>query len=435
MILNTAKMSFSNMLMFLVPIVVTPILSRLYGPEPFGDWGIFSSFIAIASLALFLGFENTIVKAQDNELKNLVILCLTTSFLFCLITALAFCTGLHFNITFFSTFPEPVLLIAYLAIYAIYYIAYNLCNRSGQFSSLAIAHTVLGSSQAIFRLAFGFTAINAFNGLILGTTMAQGIAMIYLLFCLQTFCRQWKTQHACISSIKSLVIKYKNFPFYDAPSSILSFAAFNLPVIILAVYFSKESIGCFSLVLQLLLLPISFIGSAMGRVYYQELCQHDDNPDFIAQTTNKVTRITAFISILPLLFFACGGDSLIFLFLGTQWSTAGEVALCLSLWSFPTILTQPLLPLFRTLDRQRTLLYYDAAYFVFGIGTIIMLCQLSHNLILILALYATVCFIVKLLLFRQILALSNLRWSHYWKYIPLWTISISILAFRLFQLL
>ena len=69
LLLNTLKMSMSNIIMLLLPIVVTPILSRLYLPSDFGDWGVFSSFVSIYTLALFAGYENAIVKVTEEEIS------------------------------------------------------------------------------------------------------------------------------------------------------------------------------------------------------------------------------------------------------------------------------------------------------------------------------------------------------------------------------
>lgn len=433
-VLNTAKISFSNILMYLLPIIVTPILSRLYGPEPFGEWGVFSSFITIVTIGIFLGFENTIVKAEEEKIKAIILLCITISLLICILIAIVFYLGITLHIVFFREFPSPGIMIIYLIVYSIYTIFYNLCNRYEQFSSLAGSNIILGISQALFRIIFGIIALTAVNGLILGTTAAEVFAMIFLFFCIAKTSSNWRKQIISISKIKNIITKYKNFPLYDAPSSMMSFAAFNLPVIILAYYFDKQSIGCYSIVLQLLLLPMSFIGSAIGKVYYQELCQHDKTSDQIKITTGKVIRITAFISILPLLIIACGGDKIIVLFLGVKWATAGNVALCLSLWAFPTILTQPLLPLFRTLDKQKILLYYDLGYFILCIGNILVLCYLHFNLYFILITYAIICFVVKICLFRRILLISKLKWEICQKYIPLWLIGIVILIIRLILL-
>ena len=57
---NSVKISISNIIMYMLPFVVTSILARLYTPEAFGEWGVFSSFVAIVNIGLFMGFENVI---------------------------------------------------------------------------------------------------------------------------------------------------------------------------------------------------------------------------------------------------------------------------------------------------------------------------------------------------------------------------------------
>ena len=70
------KLSFGNIIMYILPFLVTPILSRLYEKEDFGEWGVFSSFISIVTVLIFLGYENAIVKIDRREEKNIVALCL-----------------------------------------------------------------------------------------------------------------------------------------------------------------------------------------------------------------------------------------------------------------------------------------------------------------------------------------------------------------------
>ena len=142
-------------------------------------------------------------------------------------------------------------------------------------------------------------------------------------------------------------------------------------------------------------------------------------------------KILTVISILPLLFIACGGDKIIVLFLGSQWGTAGNVALCLSLWSFPTILTQPLLPVFRVKNKQRTLLFFDILYFTFAIGSILISCQITSNLFAILLAFSSVCFLVKLALYFKIISTSGSDITSHVKIIPLWIASLIILIIRL----
>ena len=108
-----------------------------------------------------------------------------------------------------------------------------------------------------------------------------------------------------------------------------------------------------------------------------------------------------------MLLLCCGGDYLVVLFLGDSWTTAGHVALILSLWSFPVILTQPLLPLFRAYNIQNILLRYDLFYFVGGIGSLLICCYCSCSMFATLTVYAAICALVKFALFHKMASLVN----------------------------
>lgn len=424
---DSVKISVSNIIMYMLPFVVTSILARLYTPEAFGEWGVFSSFVTIVNIGLFMGFENVIIQAKEEELSHIIKLCITISACIISVIAIVFYGGIKGGFPFFTQFPMPLILIVYLFIYATYTIFFNLTNRYKQYYTLAFSNIVQGVSQATFRISLAFATLIAINGLILGTTMALGLTTIFILFFLRKKLLNLCTKKS-LTTTKQLFTKYRNFPLYDAPACMLSFAAFNLPVIILSFYFNKAEIGCFSIILQLLLLPMSFVGSAMGKVFYQRISAEHDS---IGKTTAEMLKILTIISILPLLFIACGGDKLVVLFLGSQWESAGKVALCLSLWSFPTILTQPLLPIFRVENKQRALLFFDVMYFSFGIGSILLACQITANLYIILITFSIACFIAKSALFLKIVTISGQHLSSYAKISLLWIISLIILSFRL----
>ncbi|EGN57164.1 polysaccharide biosynthesis protein [Hallella multisaccharivorax DSM 17128] len=427
-------MSSSNIVMYLLPLVVTPILSRLYQPEAFGDWGIFSSFIAMATLVLFAGLENAIVKIEADKLSNLLKICIICAVIAIAVLMLVFLYGRSMDISFFCSFPDIQLLAAYLIAYIPYTLGYNLCNRFSRYTALSLNNILQGSCQAGLRILAALLGLTAFNGLILGTTIALYVSAFFLVISLKH--KDFPSHHEQFNThnIKKLLVENKKFPLFDAPSSLLSFAAFNLPTIILAFYFSKASIGCFSIILQLLLLPMSLIGSAIGKVYYQQLCQGKGDTLEVTAISQKIISVTAIISILPLLVLACGGDRLIVLFLGNRWQTAGDISLCLALWSFPTILTQPLLPLFRYKNQQDTLLCFDIFYFLLGIGGLTVGCFLHLPLYTVLIVFSIGCCIAKAGLLIKIVRLSNTNMAVFLKYLPIWIVAVIILFIRLLYL-
>lgn len=431
--LNTMKMSSSNLLMFLLPAVVTPILSRLYTQADFGEWGVFSSFVSILTIAIFAGYENTIVKATEEEIPYVSTLCLLMGCFITLITTLVFYLGQREGITFFLNFPPITLLAVYLLAYCIHTILSNICNRYGKYSGIAFESVILGGSQASLRILFGITSFVVVNGLILGTTLAQIVTFVFLLFYILYIKKAGSLWHWDLNKMRNILFKYKNFALFDAPSSLLCFAGFNVPLLILVAFFNKEIIGCYSIVLQLLLLPMSLVGSAIGRVYYEQLCSASpaEQIEHTKRCTLQVGKIVSVIAFIPMLFLACGGDKVVTLFLGSKWSTAGDISLCLAFWSFPTILTQPLIPLFRYLNKQRTLFLYNLAYSAVAVTTILSGCLISNNIYFILSLYAFASSVVNLAMYLHVLHLGKVDISNFRTYIPLWVLSSVILIIRL----
>ncbi len=417
--------------MYVLPIVVTPILSRLYSPYSFGEWGVFSSVVSIVTIVMFLSLENTIVKAEETELGNILALCcvvgMTVVGVFfasvCLLAPLMQGGSFLFDIRW--------VLLFYLIAYSFYIVAYNIGNRYGRYSSLATSNVIQGATQGTMRILFGVMPLVAVNGLVLGTTFAQTATAAFLVFAVWSMCRSNAWAKISVEGMRGALSKYRKFPLYDAPSNLLAFSTLNLPTIILAGTYSKASIGCFSIVLQLLLMPMSLVGSAMGKVYYQELCQAGSDSEKAQSVSASIISVLLFVSVLPLLAICCGGDRLVVMFLGKDWTDAGVVALLLALWSFPVILTQPVLPLFRVCNKQDVLLIYDLAYFAGGIGCIFACCRLGLPMHTALLSYSVVCAAVKFALFHKIARLTHFSMRDHKLAIAVWTLALCLFFIRL----
>lgn len=432
---DSLKLSSSNIVLYLLPIVVTPILSRLYSPASFGEWGIFSSVYTMATVIIFFSYENAIVKTENRkDLSNLCFLCFVISILNICLIGLFFLLGKTLNLPFFSSFTYVNILLLFLLINGISVILINYLNRFGKYTIMSISNLITGSSQAFLRIAFGITLIFA-NGLVVGSFIAQILAMIFLIFCTKDIQKSAFWKYLSIKRMKYLAIENKKFFLYEAPATFLEFSIINLTIIILSEFFPKSEIGCFSIIIQLLLLPISFIGSAIGKVYYRQLSINND-PNEISSLSLKVSKITASLSLLPILFIALGGDKLITVFLGKKWHAAGDIALCLVLISVPIILSQSLLPIYRCYNKQDKLFKYDVVSFLLCIGVLLVTCNLFSNLYLILVAYSVVFSIIKFMLYKDILSLASINMSDIGKQkFTLLLFCIVLLLFRLIILI
>lgn len=408
---NTLKLSSSNILLYFLPIIVTPILSREYTPSYFGDWGIFSSTFVLISVIMFLSYDYVIIQAKEFELGNVLALNFIIGILFIILTYTTFKVFAYNKISFFSQFQYLDLLCLYLFFNLFQVIFQNYLNRYKLYTALSISNILIGISQAVLRISFGLFPLLFLNGLIAGTVYAHFIGVLFLLIILIKCHIKERVPKIIIKDIPQIISKYKNFPLYDAPASLLVFAASNITIIILSLYYSKEQIGGYSMIIQLMILPISFIGSAMGKVYYQQLASNEQNISDVRLTTLSVIKILIYLSVVPSLFIVLGGDHLIVVFLGNKWDSVGVIAICLCVWSIPTIITEPLKYIFKFLNKQRLQLIIVISYFFVSILSLIITCECGLSLKNVLIVYSFSCASVRFLLLSSIMRLVGISFK------------------------
>lgn len=389
--------------------MITPILSRVYTPEDYGEWGIFASIYLIVNYVLFLSYDNAIIRtSKEQEIPNLICLCLIIAMVMILLLSIIFKFGSLLGIDFFISYPRFDLLIILLSTATVLNLATTLANRFEFFGAMSISNVINGCLQASFRILFGLTTIIG-SGLILGTVLAQMCATIVLILMMLTLLKNIDYTKISISEIKRLAIENKKFPLYDAPSCLLNFSTGQLAVIILAFYFSQAEIGCFSMIVQFVLLPVSFVGVAISKVYYRKISALSDNIAEISHITLQVSKITVSLCMLPTLFLICGGDKFLIWFLGDQWMTAGNMALCLSIVSIPIILTEALLPIYKTLNLQNVRFQMDLVSFILSLGGLFVMCIFSKNVLYSIMIYSLMFGTIRFIMFLNILYVAKIK--------------------------
>lgn len=406
---DAAKLVSSNILLYLVPFIVTPILSRLYDPFSFGEWGVFSSSYQIISCVLFLCYDFAIVKAKESEFSNICGLCFLVSTIVISFSFIIYSVGSVLKIKYFIEFQYSVQLYLLLFVTAILQICQNIANRYSKYWVMSFSSIVLGLTQALCRIFFGVFVLFS-NGLIVGTITSYFVGVIFLIFCLYKTISENCFEGICLSKMKRVAVEYKKFPLYDAPATLLLFCTFNLSLLILSNNYSKSEIGCLSVIHQMLLLPISLIGSALGRVYYRQITDNSNSYDVsVKEISSKMIKYVLVLSLLPAFFIVLGGDYLINGFLGDKWNNAGNIAVCMVIWSIPNILTQPLIPILRKENKQNIMLIFNIINFITSVGVLCILCYLNIDLLVVLFIYSISCAIVNYVLFLYLLRLVRVN--------------------------
>ena len=385
---NTFKLSTSNVLALVSVVVLTPIISRLYTPEIYGEWGVFSNVLMICTCLLFLTYDYSIIQSEERiERINLTWMCLIIAFIVSTIIYIVFTIGKFVGIGFFTSFPAPELLIIILLLTAVYNLLYALSNRASLYNVIAVITVVVGLAQPLLRIYLGYFHMNRYS-LIYANLITQVLGIFCFVICLR---KRFSIDYLKLLDIRQIVPlakKYKKYPLYDAPSYVIETLCSCIVIIVLSSFYLKDEIGCYSMIMQLIVLPVTMVGSAMSKVFFRDLSSVKDDEEETKSLVIKTARLDFVLSLIPIIGFSLGGDKLVALFLGSRWTYAADMTLCLAVYSMPIILTEPLLPIFRSKNRQEVRFKFNIANLIMTTLTLSVGIAFLKNILFVLLLYS-----------------------------------------------
>ena len=412
-------------------IISTPVLSRIFSPEAYGEWGVFSSVSMILGSVLFLSYENAIVRVkEERELPAIIWLCIISTLAVILFTVFVFWVGSWFNIKFFVDYPSVPLLVVVLLLTSLDVLFTNVSNRYSQYNTMTFAGIANGVSQPLSRIVFGLIPFS--KGLIYGNILGLIVKIGYFLIKSKKYLINILLKPVPSIEIKNAAIDYKKFPLYDAPARLIEFVIGNIVIIILSVYFNLEEIGCFSMVAQLVQAPLILMGSSMSTVYFKDLAVVAGDKEQIAVVSRRTTRVCLIMAISVSLFFVAGGDCLVVLFLGHKWALAGDMSLCLTIFSIPVVLSEPLMPIFKVLDKQNLRFWLNIVNLALTVGALFVGAYFVHNILLVLVLYSICYATLRFVMFSLQLKLVTISFFSFKKETIAITFIYIILGVRLF---
>ena len=104
LIRNTLKLTSGSVINYIIPMVTTPILTRIYSPADYGVWGIFSSIATILTVFVCGGYEYAIVESENEQERRAVVrLCLGICSSFNLLLVSVFLTRSMMFVAIFIT--------------------------------------------------------------------------------------------------------------------------------------------------------------------------------------------------------------------------------------------------------------------------------------------------------------------------------------------
>ena len=355
---NIAKNFFllfsSSAIAQIIALLLAPFISRLFTPDNFGMIGYILSISGIFTAIGSLTYEKAIVlENDDKKAQDLQFLSLCSSFIFSII--------LYFSISFyikkFSNLESSYLLwiVPIFFLNNFINIVFAVLNRDRQYKNIAMIQLLRRSGTAITQLTFGILGYTAF-GLIWGNIFGAlfCVIYIYILSSLSFSKRKYK-----LEDIKYVAKKYINFPLYTAPQELINISFAQLPVIILANYYSITILGAYYFAVKIIQLPSVLLGNSIKKIFYKEAAFSRNKMDNLKELYFNLTAILFFISIIPIIisfFFAPDIFSFVF---GSDWLFAGKFARWMTLWFGVNFIMIPSRVLFLVFEKQKLLFKID----------------------------------------------------------------------------
>ena len=337
-----------------IPIAVAPILTRIFSPQDFGVFALYSA-IALVSSAIATGRYDLAITlpSEDEDALHLLLLSLLIALS---VSILLLVVVVLFNSTIASLLGnheiKPWLYFVPVSVFltGVYQSLNYWLNRHKRFKGLAFTRIVQSCLSSAGQAGIGL-GIHGSTGLVLGSILGQFASVVsFITVSKNGFSSALK--NITMSGVWRQAERYKRFPLLQAPATLIEANSAQLPVMLLGVFFSSTIVGFFSLSQRVIRLPMNIVGSSIGDVFRQRASRDfyiygDSSVIFIA-TLKKLL----FISTPLFLIFIFLAPDLFALVFGENWRVAGEYAQIMTPLFWLSFVVSPLSVMFIIAEKQ-----------------------------------------------------------------------------------
>ncbi|WP_207485936.1 lipopolysaccharide biosynthesis protein [Arenibaculum pallidiluteum] len=354
-------------------ILAYPILMRLFDPADFGHFALFGAIVMTAVVVASGRYELAVVlEREDSGAANVLALALG------LVLATSAATGFFLAVAgvplmrvleIENLVPLLPLLPLSVLVHAGYQVLSYWPTRRKEFSRLGAAQLSRSFGVSAFQLSMGFAHTGAF-GLVLGQILGQGVAMLVL--ARQVFARGWRDLWKSVDrdGILRAAREHRHFAFYNAPMSLLYSTVVTAPAILLTPFFGPVAAGLYWFAYRLLELPVTMLGDAACRVFYQRAAELHRTGRPIGGAFLRASGGLGLVALGPALVLVLAGPWLFEFAFGAEWREAGSYIRWMAAWWLVRFVSLPSFMLMPVLGLQRRFLALELAVLVPRLGVI-----------------------------------------------------------------
>jgi len=353
-----------------IPITISPVLTRLYSPE---DFGVFALFTAISSIFASIAsgrYELAIMlpKKDEDAINIFALGFLISSSISLILLILVILFNDYFTTLLNNKEIGGWLYLVPIAVFftGLFNILKYFNNRKKYYKSLAKASIIKSIIAAVIQLSIGFLKQGA-TGLITGQIVSQLFANVRLF---KNITKDKLLLKVSKVKIIALAKKYSDFPKFSMPGIMVNVLMIQLVNILISLFYSVTSLGFYAFAQRIVGAPSSLVGSAIGSVYFQEVTKERQSTGCGLVSFKKVLKKLIFLSVIIF--------SLVYLFIedivpyvfGDDWIKMGEYVKILVPLFIVQFVASPMSIAMTVFERQKLGLYWQLSMFIVALAVI-----------------------------------------------------------------
>ncbi len=316
-----------------IPILVSPIISRVYSPAEYSIFALYTSIVSIGATIVTLRYEQLIVLVKNKKEAlnmtllafSIVIILLSIFIIFSLIIGKTYLLSL-----IHAEEMAPYFYLIFIGIFltALAQILNYVFSCEKKYKNLAGIKIIQMGSLTTTQVCLG---INGFGGLglIAGNVIGNFVANAVLL---RSFFKNiFNKSNISLKKIKELTRNYKKFPLYNTVSDTINVLASNLHIVLFLKYFGQEIVGIIAFTSLLFLAPISLISNSFSQVFYQKISTIESKEHLLKVYNGGLKYLLQIAAIVIAVSFLLPNNLIPFVF-GEKWAGTSAYLLPLAVW-------------------------------------------------------------------------------------------------------
>ena len=352
---QVATLSLGRGLAAAIPLLIAPVLTRLYSAEDIGIYGLFMAVLAVLAVLGTLRYDLAVILPVDAHtatgLVNATLLIAAAFFVLVSAGAMIWTiAGIGYPEAmclenWIWMVPPAILLTNCFKLFE------SVQVRLTRYSRISTSYTINALVRGGVQIGFA-SFVGGPVALIAGvlTGLLAGTAIL-----LPSPVLQWQP----FSAIRQAAIKYKKYPTITTPAGLASILSGQLLIILLPFSYSATMIGYYALAQRFVQLPSDLVGMNINTVFLRRSTAAGHDRRTLQALFRKVITYLV-ISVVPVfLILAFVIEPAFGIVFGEEWHAAGRIALIFLPLAFTRLLLNSTTAVIHATDKQEIGLYHN----------------------------------------------------------------------------